>query len=81
VRDSVILDKHRLKDEVAYFLEQDAFFFDVETMPSSAEADDRGIPKYNDVVWLGLATYGKAIVIPMGHPNGDVLLRKETRRT
>jgi DNA polymerase I-like protein with 3'-5' exonuclease and polymerase domains len=80
VRDSVILDKHRLKDEVAYFLEQDAFFFDVETMPSSAEADDRGIPKYNDVVWLGLATYGKAIVIPMGHPNGDVLLRKETRR-
>lgn len=80
MRDTVILDKVRLKDEIDYFLEQDAFVFDVETMPSSPGADDRGVPKYNDVVWMNLATYGKAIVVPMGHPNGDTLIRKATRR-
>jgi DNA polymerase I-like protein with 3'-5' exonuclease and polymerase domains len=80
MRDTVILDKARLKAEVAYFCEQDAFVFDVETMPSTPGGEDRGVPKYNDVVWIALATYGRSIVIPMGHPNGDTLVRKATRR-
>ena len=80
MRDTVILDKNRLKDEIDFFLDHDAFVFDVESMPSSPGADDRGVPKYNDVVWMNLATYGRAITIPMGHPNGDTLIRKATRR-
>lgn len=79
-RDSIILDKVRLKDEIDYFLDHDAFVFDVETLPSAPDQDDRGIPKRNSVAWMNLATQGRALAIPMGHPNGDVLLRKETKR-
>ena len=53
---------------VAYYLKQDAFAFDVETV-----GDFRGIPAVNEVLWISLATHGRGDVIPLGHPNGDFI--------
>lgn len=77
--EEIILDAKRLKEEVAYFLKQDAFVYDVETM-DGAEPFTRGVPARNRVVWIGLATYGRSIVIPIGHPNGNVLLKRDYRK-
>jgi DNA polymerase I-like protein with 3'-5' exonuclease and polymerase domains len=70
-----ILTREALDEAVEYFMQYDAFAFDVETM-----GDNRGVPTRNQVVWIALATYGRTIVIPMGHPNGNKLLRKATRK-
>jgi len=51
---------------VAYYLQQDAFAFDVETVGTH-----RGTPAVNEVLWISFATHGRGDVIPMGHPNGD----------
>lgn len=72
----VILTEHELKKEVEYFLKQKAFVFDIESM-DGAYPETRGVPAHNRVVWISLATYGRTIVIPMGHPNGDVLLQRK----
>lgn len=77
--EEIILTEKRLREEVRYFLKQDAFVFDVETM-DGWNADTRGVPAENHVVWIGLATYGRSIVIPMGHPNGNVLLKREHKK-
>lgn len=53
---------------VAYYLEQDAFAYDVETV-----GPQRGVTVVNDVLWISLATFGRGDVIPMGHPNGEFL--------
>jgi DNA polymerase I-like protein with 3'-5' exonuclease and polymerase domains len=53
---------------IAYYLKQDAFAFDVETV-----GDRRGDTPVNEVLWISFATYGRTDVIPMGHPNGDLL--------
>ena len=53
---------------VAYYLQQDAFAFDVETV-----GEHRGIPAVNEVMWISFATHGRGDVIPMGHPNGDFI--------
>ena len=53
---------------VAYYLKQDSFAFDVETVGTH-----RGIPAVNEVLWISFATYGRGDVIPMGHPNGDFI--------
>ena len=53
---------------VAYYLQQDAFAFDVETV-----GDHRGIPAVNEVLWISFATHGRGDVVPMGHPNGDFI--------
>lgn len=34
-------------------------------------------PLRNNVFWLGIATEGKSWAIPMGHPNGEVLVPEE----
>lgn len=73
--DGVILTEEALRKEVEYFLQQDAFAFDIESMNGAYE-DTRGVPAHNRVVWVSLATYGRTIVVPMGHPNGDVMLQK-----
>jgi len=73
--DGVILTEEALKEEVAYFLKQDAFAFDIESM-DGAEPDTRGVPAHNRVVWISFATYGRSFVVPLGHPNGDVVLQK-----
>lgn len=46
----------------------DVFTYDVETIDPF-----RGDPRRNTVVWLALACDDRTDVIPMGHPNGDLL--------
>jgi DNA polymerase I-like protein with 3'-5' exonuclease and polymerase domains len=70
VSSNVILDEGRLKEAVDYFLQQDMFSFDVETV-----GDNRGQPHLNEVTWMSLGTKGSSIVVPMGHPIGSRLLR------
>lgn len=53
---------------VAYYLKQNAFAFDVETV-----GDRREVPAVNEVLWISFATHGRGDVIPMGHPNGEFL--------
>ena len=53
---------------VSYYLTQDAFAFDVETM-----GEDALLTPINTVVWITLSTYGRTDVIPMGHPNGEYI--------
>lgn len=77
--DGVILTKEALRKQVEYFLTQPAFVFDVESM-DGAIPGTRGIPTQNRVVWIALATYGRSIVIPMGHPNGNNLIRRAKRK-
>lgn len=75
VSSNVVLTLEHLQRVVAHFLKQDAFAFDVETM-----GEHRGDPIANQVVWMALATHGMTVVIPMGHPNGDVMVEKPTRK-
>lgn len=75
----LIFTPEELKREVEYFLKQDSFVFDVETM-DGPEIGTRGIPTQNRVVWLAMSTYGRTIVIPMGHPNGDVMLHRDYKK-
>lgn len=63
---NIITTKEQLKELVDYYLAQEAFSFDVETV-----GDRRGVPVVNQVLWLSLATYGRGDVIPMGHPHGE----------
>ena len=53
---------------VAYYLTQDSFAYDVETV-----GPQRGITVVNEVLWISFATHGRGDVIPMGHPNGSFL--------
>ena len=57
-----------LREMVAFYLKQDAFAFDVETVGSH-----RGVPAVNEVLWISLATNGRTDVIAMGHPNGALI--------
>jgi len=77
--DGVIFTEEQLKEEVDYFLKQDAFTFDIESM-EGAYPGTRGVPAHNRVVWISLATYGRTIIVPMGHPNGDVLLQRAHKK-
>jgi DNA polymerase I-like protein with 3'-5' exonuclease and polymerase domains len=63
-----IFTKEDLNELVEYYMKQDAFVYDVETM-----GDHRGDPRQNKVVWIALATHGRVDVVPMGHPNGEYL--------
>ena len=65
---NIITTKDQLDEMVAYYLKQDAFAFDVETV-----GQHRGIPAVNEVLWISFATRGRGDVIPMGHPNGEFL--------
>lgn len=65
---NIILTNDQLDEMVAYYLEQDAFAFDVETV-----GDRRGDTPVNEVLWITFSTHGRCDVIPMGHPNGDLL--------
>lgn len=71
----IITTEEQLNEAVAYFMQFDAFAFDTEGMgPFSL------IPKKTELVWISLATYGRAIAIPFGHPNGRTLIQKATRK-
>lgn len=62
---NIITTAEQLAEMVGYYLTQDAFAFDVETV-----GDRRGMTPVNEVLWITLATHGRCDVIPMGHPNG-----------
>jgi DNA polymerase I-like protein with 3'-5' exonuclease and polymerase domains len=63
---NIITTKEQLDEMIAYYLKQDAFAFDVETV-----GDHRGLPAVNEVLWISFATHGRGDVIPMGHPHGE----------
>ena len=65
---NIITTTEQLNEMVAYYLTQDAFAFDVETV-----GDNRGSTPINEVLWITFATHGRCDVIPMGHPNGDFI--------
>jgi DNA polymerase I-like protein with 3'-5' exonuclease and polymerase domains len=65
---NIITTKEQLQEMVDYYLQQDAFAFDVETVGTH-----RVIPAVNEVMWISFATHGRGDVIPMGHPNGDFI--------
>jgi DNA polymerase I-like protein with 3'-5' exonuclease and polymerase domains len=65
---NIITTTEQLQEMVAYYMQQDAFAFDVETV-----GEHRGVPAVNEVLWISFATHGRGDVIPMGHPNGDFL--------
>jgi DNA polymerase I-like protein with 3'-5' exonuclease and polymerase domains len=71
----LILDREQLADAVKQLRQVEAFAFDIESV-----GPRRGHPVYNEVTWISLATYGFGAAIPMGHPNGDVLLAPAVRR-
>ncbi len=75
IRDSVILTPDRLHTVVDRFMEASAFSFDIETF-----GPNRNVPTQNVANWLSMATDGIAVAIPFGHPNGDVLISKATRK-
>ena len=65
---NIITTGDQLFEMVEYYLTQDAFAFDVETV-----GDNRGLTPINEVLWITFATHGRCDVIPMGHPNGDFI--------
>lgn len=63
---NIITTKEQLDELIAYYLQQDSFAYDVETV-----GPQRGVTVVNEVLWISLATHGRGDVIPMGHPNGE----------
>lgn len=65
---NIITSQEQLQEMVEYYLGQDALAFDVETV-----GPRRGDTPINEVLWISFATHGRCDVIPLGHPNGDLL--------
>jgi len=63
---NIITTKEQLDEMVTYYLKQDTFAYDVETV-----GPQRGVTVVNEVLWISLSTYGRGDVIPLGHPNGE----------
>lgn len=65
---NIITSQEQLQEMVEHYLGQDALAFDVETV-----GPRRGDTPINEVLWISFATHGRCDVIPLGHPNGDLL--------
>jgi len=65
---NIITTAEQLAEMVDFYLTQDAFAFDVETV-----GPRRGMTPVNEVLWITFATNGRCDVIPMGHPHGDFI--------
>lgn len=65
---NIITSQAQLDEMVEHYLGQDAFAFDVETV-----GPRRGDTPVNEVLWITFSTHGRCDVIPLGHPNGDLL--------
>jgi len=65
---NIITTRSQLDEMVEYYLKQESFAFDVETVGTH-----RGVPAVNEVMWISFATRGRGDVIPMGHPNGEFI--------
>ena len=64
----LVLTEDELSDCISHYSAQDSWSFDVETM-----GDDRLDTAKNHVVWIALSSGSRTDVIPMGHPNGELL--------
>lgn len=65
---NIITTAKQLQELLTHYLSQDAFAFDLETW-----GPNRGLTPVNSVLWVSLATHGRADVIPLGHPNGEFI--------
>jgi DNA polymerase I-like protein with 3'-5' exonuclease and polymerase domains len=65
---NIITTAEQLAEMVDFYLTQDAFAFDVETV-----GPRRGMTPVNEVLWITFATNGRCDVVPMGHPHGDFI--------
>ena len=63
---NIITTAEQLAEMVDYYLTQDAFAFDVETV-----GPRRGMTPVNEVLWITFATNGRCDVIQM-----EILLKK-----
>jgi len=59
---NIITTKEQLQELVDHYSKVDAFAYDVETV-----GDRRGDTPINEVLWITLATHGRADVIPMSY--------------
>jgi len=64
---NIITTREQLDEMVAYYMKQDAFAYDTETV-----GERRGVPVVNEIMWISFATHGRGDVIPLGHPNGEL---------
>lgn len=71
----IVTTEEELRAVVDYFMGFDSFAFDTEGM-----GPHRLIPAKTEVAWISLATHGVAVAIPFGHPNGNKLIKKATRK-
>lgn len=67
-RTSVVTSPRQLDEVVDAYRDVEEFVFDVETV-----GEHRGNPILNEVLWISMATHGRTDVIPMGHPNGEII--------
>lgn len=74
ISSSILLEPGPLEKFVERAGNAGEFFFDVETVPSEPGMDDRGVPARNHVTWLGMATHGSVVKVPMGHPIGNEII-------
>jgi len=76
IKTGIILadDVRSLEEFCERVAENGEMFYDVETIPSAPGQDDRGVPSRNQVTWMGMATHGRVIKIPMGHPIGNEII-------
>lgn len=69
---ALILAEGDLKEAVADYLDVgEPFAFDIETM-----GDDRDNPIETQVVWLSLTNAVRSDVLPLGHPNGNLIYER-----
>lgn len=63
---SLVLTEEHLQRCVDHLMKQGVFVIDVETTFAPH-------PSVNDVLWVGLGSYGCTYLIPMRHPNGSLV--------
>lgn len=69
---ALVTSEEALTELVGAYSNFSEFVFDVETT-----GEHRGDALRNDVVWLSMAGPGRADVIPMGHPVGELITPEE----
>ena len=65
----------QLAEVAEFYAGVDEFVFDLETVGKR-----RGNPKVNKVTWIGLCHGARVDVIPMGHPNGELVTPEHSER-
>lgn len=63
-----VLTSEALDEVVQWYSQCPSFVLDVETVGAQ-----RANPVCNEVLWVGLSARGRSHVIPLGHPNGDLI--------